>query len=142
MNDILPTKVNYTTIRWRLKEYCRHIKFGPCEEADKAVDDAMEQFRQWRENGFIYDDHDVDLSVDALKAQIRQKKYDAEGITKDSAKYGTICWTCYNAVPKNVNGRYISGCSWSRHLLPVEGWEAVKRGNGTCVVKCPLYING
>ena len=41
-------------------------------------------------------------------------------------KTPTLCWTCRNAVPKMVNGKYICGCSWSVHLRPVKGWTAEK----------------
>lgn len=41
-------------------------------------------------------------------------------------KTPTLCWTCRNAVPKIVNGKYICGCSWSVHLRPVKGWTAEK----------------
>lgn len=60
----------------------------------------------------------------------------------------TICWDCRNAVPE---GKY--GCSWSRKLIPVEGWVAeptVKMSykvngykrivNSYCVMGCPLFI--
>lgn len=33
------------------------------------------------------------------------------------AKYAQICWKCKNAC---------GGCSWSRNLIPVEGWIAEK----------------
>jgi len=51
-----------------------------------------------------------------------------------------LCWSC----DKACNG----GCSWSRELVPVEGWDAepikVKQENGRYVdsfrIKgCPLY---
>ena len=38
----------------------------------------------------------------------------------------TLCWSCRNAVPKMVNGKYVCGCSWSIHLEPVNGWTAEK----------------
>ena len=41
-------------------------------------------------------------------------------------KTPTLCWTCRNALPKIVNGKYICGCSWSVHLRPVKGWTAEK----------------
>ena len=40
------------------------------------------------------------------------------------AKAGTLCWTCAHAVPNPKKGL---GCSWSRELVPVEGWDAVFR---------------
>lgn len=33
----------------------------------------------------------------------------------------TLCWRCANAVPNSAGTR---GCSWSRKLIPVEGWDA------------------
>lgn len=61
----------------------------------------------------------------------------------------TRCWTCQNAVPEIRNGRQY-GCSWSRCLEPVEGWEAIPitkaTGDGALksgtyrVKSCPEYI--
>lgn len=45
---------------------------------------------------------------------------------KEEVKLPTLCWSCRNAVPRMVNGKYICGCSWSLHLEPVEGWTAEK----------------
>ena len=53
----------------------------------------------------------------------------------------TLCWTCKNAV---------CGCSWSKSLTPVDGWDAIPtkvRGNAELdewldsflVVSCPEY---
>ena len=63
-------------------------------------------------------------------------------------KTPTLCWTCRNAVPKIVNGKYICGCSWSVHLRPVKGWTAeksIKNANSANkietwnVLDCPEY---
>ena len=54
----------------------------------------------------------------------------------------TICWTCQNAV---------LGCSWSKHFIPVEGWDATptmlyakdKAHGGVRsyeVHRCPQYV--
>lgn len=61
----------------------------------------------------------------------------------------TRCWTCQNAVPEIRNGRQY-GCSWSRCLEPVEGWEAIPITKATAdealkagtyrVKECPEYI--
>ena len=34
----------------------------------------------------------------------------------------TLCWHCVNAVPNAERG-----CSWSRKLIPVEGWRATRK---------------
>lgn len=66
-------------------------------------------------------------------------------------KIDTICWTCENAVPKYIDGKYIKGCSWSIKFKPVDGWEINKfyyKYNKTttketyCVKKCPKYVKG
>ena len=63
-------------------------------------------------------------------------------------KTPTLCWTCRNAVPKMVNGKYICGCSWSVRLEPVKGWteeKDVKEANSPKPIKtwkvidCPEY---
>ena len=52
----------------------------------------------------------------------------------------TLCWKCANATN--------SGCSWSRALIPVEGWTAEKDILNTnyqdkvsyMVIDCPEFI--
>ena len=56
-----------------------------------------------------------------------------------------ICWECKKAC---------GGCSWSKTLTPVEGWEVVETGDPTWlssirkvvptvrVVECPEFIKG
>ncbi len=67
-----------------------------------------------------------------------------------TAKAGTLCWDCANAVPSRKCG---TGCSWSRRFEPVEGWTAercwfkVNGGRGTVadtytVKACPQFIKG
>lgn len=62
-----------------------------------------------------------------------------------------LCWSCKNAVPKIVGGKYVHGCSWSVQLEPVEGWKSthsIKNKNSNCRVEtwhvneCPLYCSG
>lgn len=36
---------------------------------------------------------------------------------------GTLCWCCKHAVPSKDG---TIGCNWSKHLEPVEGWEAIE----------------
>ena len=52
----------------------------------------------------------------------------------------TICWDCANAAN--------NGCSWSKHLVPVDGWTAVptvkKQFKGEkmhtfLVIRCPAF---
>lgn len=61
-----------------------------------------------------------------------------------------LCWSCKNAVPKIVGGKYVQGCSWSVQLKPVEGWKAIhsikneKSGKPMetwHVEECPLYCS-
>lgn len=46
----------------------------------------------------------------------------------------TICWDCANAT---------GGCSWSKSLVPVEGWKAIKTKKQTvesyAVYDCPEF---
>ena len=62
----------------------------------------------------------------------------------------TLCWSCKNAVPKIVGGKYVQGCSWSVRLEPVEGWNverSIKNENNSRrmetwhVKECPLYCS-
>lgn len=51
-------------------------------------------------------------------------KTEAERIEAIKAKkqfMPTLCWKCIHAVPDDALG---TGCSWSRELKPVEGWNA------------------
>lgn len=66
----------------------------------------------------------------------------------ETVQQPTLCWSCRNAVPKIAGGKYIAGCSWSIHLVPVKGWTAkknVKWGRGGAhletwnVQDCPEY---
>lgn len=56
-----------------------------------------------------------------------------------------LCWECKNAVPNALKG---NGCSWSRRLQPVEGWEAIEQNPsgaqspGYRVVNCPEFVEG
>ena len=60
-------------------------------------------------------------------------------------KKATLCWRCRHAVPSAS-----TGCSWSRHFVPVEGWTATKhqqKQSGSvyetyCVISCPLFQKG
>lgn len=47
------------------------------------------------------------------------------------SKQMTLCWDCGNA----CNG----GCSWSRCLEPVKGWEAKKTADSYVVKHCPNF---
>lgn len=42
----------------------------------------------------------------------------------------TLCWSCKNAC---------GGCSWSKSLTPVKGWQAEKTLVSYLVIKCPNY---
>ena len=60
---------------------------------------------------------------------------------RKNVRRGTLCWECKNAC---------GGCSWSRHFIPVSGWDAeettLKCLDGDIksffVNSCPEYING
>ena len=43
----------------------------------------------------------------------------------------TLCWNCANACS--------NGCSWSRELVPVDGWDAVETRKGYLVKACPQF---
>lgn len=54
----------------------------------------------------------------------------------NGGKKGTLCWDCANAC---------GGCAWSKQLIPVNGWEAVKThsdefGDGYRVTGCPQFV--
>lgn len=43
----------------------------------------------------------------------------------------TLCWECENACT--------NGCSWAKHLIPVENWTADETDIGYLVEACPLF---
>lgn len=53
----------------------------------------------------------------------------------------TLCWSCQKAC---------GGCSWSKQLVPVEGWQAIRRDihnnvvgadmESYRVIVCPQYV--
>lgn len=60
----------------------------------------------------------------------------------------TLCWDCANAVPSYRKG---TGCSWSKHFKPVEGWTAEKTElpasykreiASYLVIECPNFKKG
>ena len=63
----------------------------------------------------------------------------------------TLCWDCINAVPNPETG---DGCSWSRTLTPVEGWQAEgtrlmsyantdpREFSSYIVMECPRFRKG
>lgn len=53
----------------------------------------------------------------------------------------TLCWKCKRATD--------GSCSWSKYLIPVEGWDAEKRERRSEVYRqtyyvksCPLFKRG
>lgn len=60
-------------------------------------------------------------------------------------KKDTLCWECQNAT---------GGCSWSKNLTPVKGWETIETAEPTwigtvrkivpcvTVTGCPEYVRG
>ena len=60
----------------------------------------------------------------------------SESYVKKRNTQGQLCWRC-----KNCCG----GCSWSRKLMPIEGWTAKKtktEGGSYRISKCPQFIEG
>lgn len=58
----------------------------------------------------------------------------------------SLCWYCINSVPSKDGKR---GCSWSRELKPVPGWEAEEMEHCKAysqitaykVKKCPEFVD-
>lgn len=67
------------------------------------------------------------------------KKFKLVSIEKENRTPNqSLCWSCQNAVPTAT-----TGCCWSRHFKPVEGWEATPNPNPEMesfrVKKCPCF---
>lgn len=58
--------------------------------------------------------------------RVRGKAY-----ANDRQQAETLCWYCANAC---------GGCSWSKKLVPVDGWVTRARGPGEDVVACPKFV--
>ena len=56
--------------------------------------------------------------------------------SSNSIETQSLCWFCLNSVPNKRTG---TGCSWSRKLQPVEGWEADRVENSTHHSKVKSY---
>ena len=67
------------------------------------------------------------------------KKFKVVSIEKENnTPNKSLCWSCQNAVPSAT-----TGCSWSRHFKPIEGWEAIPNPNPEMksfrVRQCPCF---
>ena len=56
--------------------------------------------------------------------------------SSNSVEMQSLCWFCLNSVPSKITG---AGCSWSRKLTPVEGWEADRVENSSPSSKTKSY---
>ena len=77
--------------------------------------------------------------VMTIKEFNTNKKFKAVSIEKENnTPNKSLCWSCQNAVPSAT-----TGCSWSRHFKPVEGWEATQNPNPEMesfrVRQCPCF---
>ena len=71
----------------------------------------------------------------------QEAKMKAKATAKEDFKGESLCWSCKKAT---------GGCSWSRSLTPIKGWNAeseTRKGNegkyiGYRVKECPLYEEG
>lgn len=135
MSDILPVKINYTVLRIKLKQ-CAD-KYAVKDPG--VIDTCINLIRRWKADGHIFDENDLDMALKSCYATIKSK---AAYKLNQKKNPGTLCWSCYNACPMRINDRYISGCEWSIHLRPVEGWTADKTDVSYFVKECPKFIPG
>lgn len=89
------------------------------------------------------DEGDIEVIAPEAKQMPRRR----ENMAPQFQKTRTLCWECRNAVPDGKRG-----CNWSRHLDPVEGWDAVetsviridgghpKRIMSALVLGCPEFV--
>ena len=107
--------------------------------------------RQYKQFSHLYSKgyNDVEIAkkmcVSQSTVQKWRKKYKMKANWEPNGKNSpskTICWDCQNAV---------YGCSWSKHFVPVEGWDATptmlyakdKAHGGVQsyeVHRCPQYV--
>ena len=50
---------------------------------------------------------------------------------KDFKKASTLCWSCANACN--------NGCSWSKDLIPIDGWTTEPLTPNFIITSCPQY---
>lgn len=89
------------------------------------------------------DEGDIEVIAPEAKQMPRRRT----NMAPQFQKTRTLCWECRNAVPDDDHG-----CSWSRRLDPVEGWDAVetsairidggyeRRITSALVLGCPEFV--
>lgn len=138
MADLLPVKINYNVLRMKFRQRCDYYKI-PEEEANVLVESCVALIRTWKNDGHIFDENDLNLAMKSCFASIRSKSQAAKNEKKVP---GTLCWRCFNACPIRINNKYISGCSFSLHQMPVVGWKAEKGVVSYNVIECPEFVEG
>ena len=109
----------------------------------------IETLRKLKQQGrsYAYIARVLGKSQGAVNAYAMRERQRREEFNKQNST-ATLCWKCINAVPNPETG---DGCSWSRHLRPVKGWDAEARmyapGTGSAditwhVNACPEFKEG
>ena len=109
------------------------------------TDKQYKRFRYLYEKG--YNDVEIAKKMCVSQSTVRfwRRKFRLDANRDPNGRNSpskTICWDCQNAV---------YGCSWSKHFVPVEGWDATptmlyakdKAHGGVRsyeVHRCPQYV--
>ena len=73
------------------------------------------------------------FSGKSLSGKYKRKEYKSAYIPQKNEQ---LCWTCQKATTGE--------CSWSRKLIPVDGWDAVPskvHASGFRIRQCPEYVS-
>lgn len=109
------------------------------------TDRQYKRFRYLYSQGLTDKEIALDMHVAHCTVQSWRKKYGLRSNVpahSNREQSRTLCWDCRNAV---------FGCSWSKHFIPVEGWDATphmlyardKAHGGVQsyeVHRCPQYV--
>lgn len=109
------------------------------------TDRQYKRFRYLYSQGLTDKEIALDMHVAHCTVQSWRKKYGLRSNVpahSNRERSRTLCWDCRNAV---------FGCSWRKHFIPVEGWDATphmlyvrdKAHGGVQsyeVHRCPQYV--
>lgn len=83
----------------------------------------------------------LEIPLDVIYEQPLKERAILQKEPEDFEVSDQLCWWCVNSVPEH--GR---GCSWSKWLVPVEGWTAERSLKTTLpyetwrVIRCPEFV--
>lgn len=129
------------------QKYCgkrckKHAKSKQMTQHYQDNKQSHKRICRYCEKEFTPTTHYRYLCSDACKRKIRLIQETKPRLKRGDGRIDSLCWYCINAC---------GGCSWSRKLIPVEGWKATEVTNkDVCdsflksykVIECPEFEEG